>query len=71
MKTINEIKTESNLKNRAAVYYRIKISGIEEPEDYQPTYKRVNGKLVRVFPENESYIIINFKEKEEIRNERY
>lgn len=68
MKTIEEIRILSELKNRQTVYYRIKVSGIEEKSDYEPCYKFENGKPVRVFSEEEAETIINLKTKQGLDN---
>jgi len=73
MKTINQIQIEANLNDRQSVYYRLKVSGIEEKKDYLPQYTRIEGKLVRIFTDEESEILINcsykktkIREKEEV-----
>lgn len=61
MKTIEQIKNICNLKYRQTVYYRIKITGIEEEKGYEPQYIRINGKPIRAFTEDEAKLIINIK----------
>lgn len=69
MKTIEDIRIMSELKNRQTVYYRIKISGIEEKENYIPKYNFINGKPVRVFSEDEAELLINInKIKSSVEN---
>lgn len=63
MKTIKQIQEICELKKRQTVYYRIKKSGIEEKEGYEPQYTFINGKPVRCFPEDEAQQIINIKNR--------
>ena len=61
MKTLNEVQKLSHLKNRQTVYYRIKVTGIEKKEGYEPSYTIVNGKPMRTFTDEEANKIIYMK----------
>ena len=66
MKTIDEIKTIANLKDRRTVYYRIRISGIEDKQDYKAQYTNINGRPERCFSEEEAELLIDIKRLKEI-----